>query len=239
MGATTEMPFRALTYVDAAIRIAKILPCAQLQIVHVNNLGAKINNVDSRKSYSQSLRLAALSREHLLNIAPELEEKYLHAQDTDIDLEPFIHLSTQVFQERPELAQKLRSKGSKHGGDACEYAAAHCAFQDTDQLKLDPLLMLSPRQVKADRIVSIGCQQERTFYLARMAMRQAASDISLLSTAQIFTHHVSPPYFQARGGEQTLDDAILHDVDLSRTDDSAALRDINHFMKVNKGEIHG
>lgn len=230
MGATDAMPLRALTYVDAALRMARAIPCEQVQVVHANKLGSRVNNVDLDLAQENARQLAVLAQMHAMAFFPELLGKLLHGQDCELDLTDFTTTSETIFASRPDIAGKLAQKGSKHGGDAVIYAAAHSAFQDTDQLDIEPLLDVSLSQVAADRIVSVGCQQERLFYHTRMAMRPLLSgEVELVDTAQLFTHHVSPPYFTARGGEQLLADAMRDGVDISRCTDFAARRDINRF----------
>ena len=237
MGATTEMPLRALSYVDSALQIAKTLPCEQLQIVHATQLGAAVNNINLQKAQDEASLLALIVQRQAQATAPGALFSILHAVDKPIDLTPFIAASEIVFASDPALASKLRGKGAKHGGDACIYAAAHSAFQDTDVLDLTALTSNSPAQVRAERIVSIGCQQERTFYAARMALRAELSGMPLTPGAQIFTNHISPPYFTARDGEQTLRDALTNGVDLTKTMDRAARRDLTHLTKNILGEI--
>ena len=225
------MPLRAVSYADAAFRIAKVVPIEQIQIIHANNLGSKVNGINMAHATKQAELLATMTRIHMSVAMPEMHGRVLHAEDTELDLEPFIALSQSVLQCDSDQSTKLSTKGTKHGGDSQQYAAAHCAFQDTDRLALRPLLLDSPEQVSAQRILSVGCQQERLFYMARMAMREVAPEsIELVPTSQVFTKHVSPPYFMARGGEQTLEHAMLHGVNLDLTQDVAAHRDLRHLQ---------
>ncbi len=229
LGATTHMPLRALTYVDSAVRIAQLLPCEQLQIIHANKLGSRVNGINPDEARRQAELLALATRNHVQKIAPDIAERLLHAEDTPLDLSPFLPLSEAALAYGP-IGEKLLQKGAKHGGDAVVYAAAHCAFQDTDQLELSALMADSPDQVQAERIISVGCEQERTFYAARMAMRQLAVSIDLVPTAQIFTKHISPPYFMARGGEQGLEHALIHGMDMSLAGDISTVRDLTHLQ---------
>lgn len=233
LGATSLMPFRALSYADAALRVARIIPTTQIQIVHANQLGHKINGMDIDTSVKQSSIFAEILRRHIGERFPELEGRVLHGNDTPFDTDVYADVSQEALDNDPELAQTLAAKGEKNGGNAIRYGAAHYAFQDTDKLDLDPFSLQSPSQIYADRIISIGGLQEKNFYRLRMGM-QTLLPADIL-TAQIFTRHLSPPYYMARDGEPTLTEDV-QTTDLQAIADRAARRDIEHFFKVNQTE---
>jgi hypothetical protein len=236
-GATAQMPLRAITYVDSALRIAQLIPHQQLQIIHANELGTRVNPIDREVAERQSRALAGLVRFHVAGSFPGMADSLLHATDTPLCIDAFTEAAEEVVRTSPEISAKLAKKGSKHGGDAIVYASAHSAYQDTDLLELNPVLGGSPDQVTADRIISIGCDQERLFYGIRMLMRQALpQEIELVDTAQIFTSHSVPPYFVARSGEQLLESALLHGVNAALEQDRAAKNDLNHFKAVLGGQ---
>jgi hypothetical protein len=236
MGATVQMPLRALTYVDSALHCAAVIPNEQLQIVHASRLGQKNNGVDRRAAQEGIAALATAVRNHVGRAFPQLEGSVLHAEDTELDLSPFTPIAKQAFAQNPDVARRLLQKGSKHGGDATRYASAHFAFQDTDILELEAL-GVGVEQTRAERIVSIGCQQERNFYLARMAMRDIAveTDIKplMVDSAQVFTRHLTPPYFTALGGEPSITETSFGALDPDTVGDTAARRDIAHFLATN------
>lgn len=232
LGATATMPLRSITYIDAALRCAQVVPFEQLQIVHANQLGHEVNGVPREEAIRQSTLLAGLARLHMNASMPGMADRVLHATDKPIDLQSFAGLAHTVFRHSFAIASTLSNKGAKHGGNSEVYTAAHFAFQDTDALELSPLLSDSPTQVRAERIVSIGCLQERPFYLARMSMRGLCAPSDMVPSAQIFTRHVSPPYFVARHGEPLLEDALQKGFCLSEVGDPAAVRDLEHFTKV-------
>ncbi len=229
MGATESMPFRALSYVDSLLRVAQLVPADQIQIIHANHLGNRVNGVDLDRSREQALLLAAEVEAHLANF-PDLEARVLHAVDTEMDTDRYVDLVQTAFDRDTEIATKLLAKGSKHGGDSVRYVAAHYAFQDTDDLVLDALSQIAPDQVSADRIVSVGCGQERTFYRARMGMRAVLQ--ADIVTAQLFTRHVTPPYYTSKGGEPSLAEGVTLET-LDSVGDLSARRDIAHFLIVN------
>jgi hypothetical protein len=238
MGATRAMPLRAITYADTALRVAQAIPCEQVQIVHANRLGGQVNGINAEKSAHDAKQLAAITQMHAAAFFPDVLPKLLHGQDQALDLSDFVAAAEIVFRSRPEISAALGQKGTKHGGDSLVYSSAHTAFQDTDRLVIEPLLAGAPVQVPAERIVSVGCQQERIFYLTRMAMRQQLS-VDLVDTAQLFTGHISPPYFVARGGEPLLGDALHDGVDLTQFGDFAAHRDMTTFIQTIQGVNHG
>ena len=228
MGATSVMPFRALSYVDSALRAARLIPSSQVQIVHAHHLGNRVNAIDLSESHQQAQLLAKRVVNHLKHF-PELEGRVLHASDTAMDTDQYVDVVHAIFERDKAVASKLLAKGSKHGGDAIRYVAAHYAFQDTNDLELDAFDKSAPSQMPADRIVSIGCGQERLFYQARMGMRALLQ--SSVVTAQLFTRHVTPPYYLARDGEPSLEETS-HTPAMDTITDSSARRDIQHFLNV-------
>lgn len=249
-GATESMPFRGLSYIDSAVRSAKHLDIDQIQVIHANAVGNRINGVNKFKSDDEAARLADAAAE--ITARAESENlSILHAIDTRLDTEKYEPLARLALENNPKVAEKLMKKGAKHGGDALAYTAVHFAFQDTDNLELQPVDPSAPAQERAETIISIGCQQERTFYMARMAMRDVAAEADGMidKTAQIFTKHVSPPYYVARGGEPLLAEGIdpkgrydffgENAIDgLPAVGDEAARRDIRHFITVNNTKEH-
>lgn len=233
-GATHMMPTRSLSYAAAALQCARTIPQSQVQIIHANHLGERVNGVPIEITTAQS-RLLGHSLDELIDESfPDLAHRVLHAQDSPMETNQFAVLAQSALDNNPAIARKLLAKGSKHGGDALHYTAAHFAFQDTDNLVLDPVLGNSPEQLPADRIISVGCMQESTFYMARMAMRAAAAgEISMVSSAQVFTRHLTPPYYIARGGEPRLVDVAMADlpeINLMTVGDIPARRDLAHLI---------
>lgn len=234
MGASEGlMPFRASSYVESLLRIARHMQPSQIQIVHANHLGYRVNGIDLNHSMRQS-QLLAEDVEARLEKFPDLQSRVLHAVDTELDTDRYVDFVQATFDRDTDLATKLLAKGNKHSGDSVRYVAAHYAFQDTDDLVLAPLTANAPSQVSAERIVSVGCGQERIFYRARMGMRALLQ--SDITTAQIFTKHSTPPYYMARGGEPSLiEGATLATLD--SIGDISARRDIDYLLNIdNEGD---
>jgi len=234
MGSTALMPFRALSYVQSVFQISSIVPSEQIQIVHANHLGQKVNGLDLDKSSEQS-RILNKFIEDYFRAFPELEGRVLHAQDTPLDTDMYMDLANEALETNPEMKALLRQKGERHGGDYLRYIAAHYAFQDTDRLELDPISKTHPDQIRSSDIVSVGCLQEMNFYKIRMGMQALRSPD--VKTSQIFTKHVTPPYYIARDGEPTLAEGMTVG-NLQDVDDKSARRDLEHlFSIINQGEI--
>ncbi len=240
MGATTTMPLRALTYADSALRIARLIPHEQLQIVHANHLGAAVNGVDQSDVRATALQLHEQLQRHIDRRFGDRVGRVLHASDTPFDLAPFAPLAEQVFTRGGKFVAELVRKQPKHKGDPIRYTSAHFAFQDTSELELAAFSISAPDQIAAERIVSIGCGQERNFYLARMAMRGMADGSGLtplmVDSAQIFTRHQTPPYFVAHGGEPALTEATLETLDVDTVRDPSARRELAHFVELTELE---
>lgn len=227
LGATATMPHRAISYVDSALRTAQHFPDSQLQIIHANTLGVKINRLDPETVHLRAIQLGEHIVSRLELFDPELAKRTIHAVDTPANTEQFHDLATEALGKNERLRQKMMVKGKEHGGNATRYIAGHYAFQDTNILELD--VLTGPDQMTdSDRIISIGCQQERNFYAARMGMQMLrAPDVA---TAQIFTKHLTPPYFLARDGEPLLGEFTS----LDEVNDTVARRDLAHFQLHNQ-----
>jgi hypothetical protein len=226
LGASPHIPERGLSYVDSILRVARHIPATQIQIVHANHLGNKVNGVDLTQSNREAYNLGHKIDRHLRKF-PELEDRVLHAVDTPHDTDQYAGAVTAALDTEPELSARLQVKGSKHGGDAFRYTAAHYAFQDTDNLQLDAVRSGAPDQVSADTIVSVGCQQERQFYRARMAMQALLPPE--VRTAQLFTKHITPPYYVAADGDTVQLTMGWEVIETNPT----AIRDMDHFLIVN------
>lgn len=239
-GSTTEMPVRAITYVLSAIRAAKLLPISQLQIIGTPCLGNRVNGVPISESIEQFKKMAALSR-HILSKtdAGVLDSTIFAIDDPTNNTKQFEHAVAEVLESSPEMRNIIMQKGHKRGADAVAYTAAHIAFQETGLLKLEQILD-GPETIEPTSIISVGAQSERPFFAVRSLVRPLIVDeIDLLPSVQVFTKHVVPPYFMARGGEQSLDDAISTRQINTEPTDVAARRDMRHFADfLTKGVLH-
>lgn len=231
-GATACMPLRGLSYVAAAQAIAEHIPHEQLQVIFANSLGQTTNGLGIETSRSQAMLVRDSMRRKMEVQGSDSAERIVFAEDHELDSIDAItpDISNLIVADQ-SLHEKLHAKGLKRGSDHVRYGAAHVTHQETNLLEPQALSNNEPAVVTAQRIISIGCQQEHVFYALRHLARQALTDLPLVPTAQIFTRHVLPPYFMARGGEQSLSDALEHGIDMMQMQDSSARRDVAYLLE--------
>lgn len=231
MGATEEMPLRGLGYVAAATEIAGYIPHEQLQVIFVSHLGERVNNIDHDTSSQQAELLASLGRRYLEVCHPDRAGTVMFGTDGAVDLIDELRPDVEeIIHADDVLADRLGTKGDTHGSDYAMYGAAHVAYQETAALTPEGLTDDEPEAVIPERIVSVGCQQEHPFYKLRMAARKSIERLELVTTGQIFTRHLIPPYYSSRGGEQSLEDAIANGPDPSMASEASVRRDIDHLL---------
>lgn len=236
------MPLRALSYVTAACQIARHIPHEQLQFIFVNTLGEDINGLPLFATRKQAQLLAGIGRRFIGLCHPELRDSVLFAQDNRMPaLALFRRPMEALLDGNPNAAQSLAHKAAGRRADSVLYAAAHVLHQETALLDLEPLSDGEPDAVAPQRICNIGAQSERVFHSVRMVGRAALVelDIEPVPTMQVFTRQLLPPYFMARGGEQTLEGALEHGVDLGLASDPAARRDMLHLAGIGALEVFG
>jgi hypothetical protein len=189
LGATTTMPTRALTYIAAAGRLMQRLPAEQLQVISANAIGEAVNGKRRDQTDPQFAGLAHIGAHLLEHAMPEVAERTVFAFDTLAPQMSTIRGVTEIaLQKAGEIRSTLELQAQTHRGDFVTYTAAHVVNQDTPHLRIDPLF---PAQVvQPERIVSIGCQKEKTFYAARLAVRALMEIDDLLPSVQVFTEHV-------------------------------------------------
>ncbi|MEO8863125.1 MAG: hypothetical protein ABI354_02270 [Candidatus Saccharimonadales bacterium] len=233
LGATTLMPLRSLSYVAATARVAEIVPCEQIQFVNVLHVNESVNSVDLSSSTRQAELLSHVGGMLLRLFGSDIASKAVFAQDSSSDmavvkeLRPLIDVS---LKGNEKLQNELDAMGAKHGGDSVLYGAAHVAYQDINSFAPVLLNPGSTAIAAADRVVTVGGLKERTFYNLRMVVRDELDVNTLLPSAQIFTNHAVPPYYVARGGEQSLEHALKDGVDMNLATDIAARRDMQYLF---------
>lgn len=230
-GATQEMPLRGLGYIASAAEAAKYIPHEQLQVIFVSHLGEQVNGIDRDASSRQAQLLASLGRRYMEVVHPDRADTVLFGRDTAVGLTDEIAPDiAALIQGDDRLAERLGTKGDRHGEDYVRYGAAHVAYQETPALTPVALTGDEPEAVRPERIVSVGCQQEHPFYRLRMAARASIEGLELVQTGQIFTRHLLPPYYPSRGGEQSLEDAMAHGPDPTQAVDASVQRDMAHLL---------
>jgi len=222
------MPLRSLSYVASAARLAQLVPAEQVQIVCTSSVGEQVNGISADESAEQFGMLARFGSHMLEKAMPDTYERTIFAHDTPTAaVETVRPLVDQVLAADHRLNKTLRDKSQKHGSDFATYGAAHVVYQDTGRLELAEIG--STPAIDAQRIVTIGCQQERTFYGLRIGVRQLLHPEDLVPSVQVFTQHISPPYYTARGGEPLLEEAVRSRQLIFSAPDRAANRDLQHL----------
>lgn len=231
-GATLAMPLRGLSYVLAARRIAEHIPHEQLQVIFAHDLGESINGIKREEARVQAMLIRDTCRRHFERQTGG-SDNITFGEDTPTELQrTLIPVMRDIVESDPALLTSLAAKGSKHGQDFLAYGTAHVSHQETSAMSPVGLTTAEPAPIKPQRLVSIGCQQEHLFYRLRHKARTTLANPSFIPAAQIFTRHVLPPYYMARGGEQLLADALHTGVDLAQMQDTSASRDVDHLLQI-------
>jgi hypothetical protein len=165
---------------------------------------------------------------------PDIAEKLIFVEDTDTaedrinEIKPLVE---DALRSNPTLLRSLEARGEKHGGDPISYTAAHIIYQDTPHLDL--VRVAGKQEIfKPERVISVGCLQEKLFFAARLAVRSELEPTELMPSVQIFSLHSSAPYFVSQGGEQLLGDAIAtRSIDFTSPNPSSQ-RDLQHFEQI-------
>ncbi|HEX7963716.1 MAG TPA: hypothetical protein VF466_03945 [Candidatus Saccharimonadales bacterium] len=195
----------------SAARVAQYLPLAQVQMVHTLHTGNRVNGAPLETARSCAVRYAGLGKLPLAASGLKVAGGLTFTTDP---LEPLELDETKITAALAKLPHAHRDRllngGHKRGADAIAYIAAHVQMHDTAAALL-PLRPEDPEPIAPSRIISLGAQSERAFYLARMACRDEGLPVpGQVETAQLFTRHVLPPYqFDSRGCSEPPMEEIL------------------------------
>jgi hypothetical protein len=200
-----EMPVRALGYFASAIAIQEhYFPEAELQFVYPLLAAEKVNGIDLDRGRESVENLDYVARRcfprRYRKDIPEAGniKSFFDGQLPDDDLQAAVG---EVLASEPELSSQFRPSANTRGSDFTPYVAAHVLMHDTNPMLL-PVVRGEPANT-TERIISIGAQSERPFYLARMACQRAKllPEGVQVATGQLFTKHVISPYLSCREGE--------------------------------------
>lgn len=244
-GATEMMPFRALSYLLPSLVLMEHLKeegltVPQLQIVFANQISARLNGLDIGQAIDQSEKLARIARVYVGIFFQEIAESTVFLQDTPLERgsilrnELLSNASVLRDMEQSGLESLLKGKANNNGAGRTHifYGAAHPILHDADFAgSLTPIVADQSPAVQANTIISIGGYQEQDFYRLRQALKpHLGLAYNRLNTLQFFTRHRVPPYYMARGGDVSLDDALNRkDVDQVSV---AAQHDLNYLRRV-------
>lgn len=212
----------------------KHLPSAQLQIVHPLGVSAEVNSTDRAKALYEASKLAIFSEDGLHGSSAERSN--VHYLEMGQLPEPsFTEAVRGAVEQEPLLLNQFVRKSAARGADYAPYVAAHLLAHDAHPMDLQPLDVYDASHTIArpERIVSIGAQSERPFYLARMLCRAAGvlPPAAVTETGQLFTRHVLPPYIPCREGEPSITDFLkLYDPPLEHPVPSVQ-RDLRYLQE--------
>jgi hypothetical protein len=240
IGGSDKIPSRALGYLASAIRVAQLVPVTQLQVVSVANLGSRINKVDQAEVSKQFKRFASVSAHLCSHIAPDFIGRLTFVVDKDTDaemVEAITPIARKVIGENSTLLSNLLQRGQKHGGDPIAYAAAHFVYQDTQGLEVAHVL--GPDAIRPERVISVGCLQEKIFFQTRSLIRAELSVSDPLPNVQVFSLHTSAPYLESNGGEQPLDEVSRTQPICFESINPSTQRDLDHLSLFLGVQNHG
>lgn len=245
-GATTEMPFRALSYLLPALVYMEHNRdvVAQLQVIFVNNISSRLDRIDTPTTSEQAKAFASIAQAYIHNFFPGLDRKTVFLEDTPLDRgsdlrRRLLTLTTSLRRIAPEdilgdLVRKAVNNGS--GRTYAFYGAAHTLIHDIDiPGGLTPLLSDQPVVVvNPDVIISIGGRKEELFYRLRHTLKPHLDpEYTSTKTLQFFTRHHVPPYYMARGGDIALRDVIVGSAGFMHDGTArAAQHDIDYLRRV-------
>lgn len=221
-GGVEEMPLRAISYLLPPLIYAEQMKklgieTPQLQVIFANNISSALNHLDQEKAKDQSIRFAEFAHDFIREYFPEVSDSVVFLEDTPLNKGSVIKeelLSVaRVLDEHlsPEARESLLGKGNNGSARLNPfYGAAHLLIHDTNIPRiLVPLVEGQPEVVNPKAIISFGGYQERLFYKVRQEIKpHLGSEYQRVPTLQYFTKHRVPPYYMARGGDYSLDDAL-------------------------------
>ena len=208
------MPLRALGYLTSATHIQReYLPSAQVQFVHTLHSGQRVNGVDFVHSRAAAEQFASLGASLLEANGIAISSVTFLTDPTEAAEIDEAAVAAVLSGMPAAVRDKLFASGTRRGSDVAPYVAAHLQMHDSTE-QLIPLRCDDTPPVQARRVISVGAQSERPFYLARMACHAEGVTVPgrLDDTAQLFTRHVIPPYqFTNQGAEPVLSRITLAD----------------------------
>jgi hypothetical protein len=204
-----DMPVRSLGYFASALAVQeRYFPEAELQFVYPVLAASKVNGVDLAQAQDTAEAVNTAARRHFprrfRQDSPEVG-KVKSFFDANLPTQELEDAVAEVLGKEPELCATFLASAKSRDAGYVPYVAAHILMHDTNP-QLLPVVSGELGANTADRVVSIGAQSERPFYLARMACQKAQllpAEMQV-ATGQLFTRHVIPPYLSCREGEPRL-----------------------------------
>ena len=228
-GATKQASIRSLSYTLPAMhamqRIAEFTPVpTYLQVVFANGISSHLNDLDYDTVESEAHIIRRGVEEEARQLG--LDQQIGFYDDSLISLDKVDYAAKGFEDGAPtELVHALRDKGFNNNTSS-QYAAAHHLVHDSPDTKLN--FLGGTKVPERTGMIDFGGVQEKYFKAARRVLAEVFSvDIS---GPQVYTKHVVPPYYMARGGDLALKD-FLDGSDIGQDFGSAAHHDINYLSK--------
>ncbi|HUY85255.1 MAG TPA: hypothetical protein VMU97_01940 [Candidatus Dormibacteraeota bacterium] len=212
------MPVRALGYFASALSVQeRYFPEAELQFVYPFRAAHIANGIDFMAAI-QHLKTADTEAKRIFarrfRTDPSAGGQVKSFTDGELVSEDLENAVEDILKSEPDLQKVFTVSAKSRDGNHANYVAAHVLMHDTNPLlqPFDPLSFEDFADDDRNRVISIGAQSERPFYLARMACRRAnllPADMQVV-TGQLFTKHVIPPYLTCREGEPLLQENCIN-----------------------------
>lgn len=215
MGATEEASFRSIGYPIPAMqmvqRLHRVGQKACLQIVFAQNISSEMNGLDQSKVREQQAKIT----EGIKAIRRQLETDSCMIEmsicdDTTIDTTNLDYYAECLL--RTLKAEDVEALVKKGGDDnlvnSLKYAAAHYLVHDDPASELN--LLSGPSIPSTGSTVDVGGLQE-SYFLGMRGRIAAEVGVDYKRPPFIFTRHLVPPYYLARGGDISLDECLVPD----------------------------
>lgn len=223
-GATTLMPFRALSYLCPPLVYLENLAetgmkLPQLQVIFADHISARLDRMDLLTVSSQAKRFALVAGDYIHEFFPRLKNKVVFLEDQPLqkgtELRKRLLESTKVLSRviTKEILESMTAKAANHGAlrTYLFYGAAHTLIHDMsipDSL-VSLLSNQPPVEMEPEAIISIGGSKEEVFYRLRHVLKpHLLPEYTKTKTLQFFTRHRVPPYYMAKGGDIALDEVM-------------------------------
>lgn len=222
-GATETIPLRSLGYIAPGLvyleSLQKLgLKTSQLQIISALHISSRLDSLDHKKAEHESQLFTTIASDYVRFFFPHLVESVVFLEDQPLAKNSTIRnelISNAVALRNIDetgINNAIKEKAENNGARRmfAFYAGAHLLFHDANiEESMEPSRVNQPTPIQPDTIISIGGYQEQDFYKIRHALKpHLDSRYHKLRTLQLFTKHRVPPYYMARGGDFSLDDAI-------------------------------
>lgn len=224
LGASEEIPVRALSYLTPALHMAEAMKASgryeglpQVQFIIMGTAGATINGFDRGKVQDEVDQFTHVARAYVRHFHPSIEQAVVFSTDEHF----FDHEEVERLVELLVADESVESHpfyptdtAFTDRAESKRYAALHVpvhdlgisenVFRDTEGRHV----MNNPKV-----FINVGAQSEHRFYGGRLAFRPVLDrvGIPLVPSVQVFTSHAVPPYIPLRDQDGQFADIALTD----------------------------